>query len=136
MCRRYPRPTRRERADCAACHNQIDPLGFALENYDPTGVWRDKYENGRDVDASGLLFSKKTFDTAVDFKKLLLDERQRFVRGFAAHLMAYGLGRHLNPADSRGLDKIAAKALAGEDHMRSMIKMVAMSESFQYKNAM
>jgi hypothetical protein len=126
--------THRERADCAACHNQIDPLGFALENYDPTGVWRDKYPNGRDVDASGLLFSKKGFTTAVEFKKVLLAEKPRFVRGFAAHLMAYGLGRHLNPADSRGLDQIVTTALAGDDSMRSMIKMVATSESFQYKN--
>ena len=40
----------RKREDCASCHNQIDPLGFALENYGPTGQWRDKYQNGRAVD--------------------------------------------------------------------------------------
>ena len=45
----------RENPDCAGCHNRIDPLGFALENYDPTGLWRDYYENGRIVDAAGKL---------------------------------------------------------------------------------
>ncbi|MDH3585078.1 MAG: DUF1588 domain-containing protein, partial [Phycisphaerae bacterium] len=51
----------RKREDCASCHKQIDPLGFALENYGPTGVWRDKYENGREVDTSGSLFNRYEF---------------------------------------------------------------------------
>lgn len=124
----------RERADCAACHNQIDPLGFSLENYNPTGVWRDSYANGRKIDASGLLFNKKPFKSVVEFKKLLLEEKPRFVRGFAAHLMAYGLGRQLNAADSRALDDIAERVMAGEDSLRSVIRMVATSEPFMYKN--
>ena len=45
----------RKNPDCAGCHSKLDPLGFALENFDITGRWRDKYENGRDVDASGTL---------------------------------------------------------------------------------
>jgi hypothetical protein len=124
----------REREDCAACHNQIDPFGFALENYDPAGVWRTRYENGRNVDASGLLFNKKPFKTAIEFKKLLLEEKARFLRGFAAHLMVYGLGRQLNAADSRALDAISKQMLAGNDSLRSVIKMVASSEPFMYKN--
>ncbi|GIT29731.1 MAG: hypothetical protein Ct9H300mP1_17770 [Planctomycetaceae bacterium] len=48
----------RKRADCAGCHNKIDPFGFALENYGPTGIWRDKYENGRPGDVSGVLFNQ------------------------------------------------------------------------------
>ncbi|MFT5526903.1 MAG: hypothetical protein ACI9HK_004883, partial [Pirellulaceae bacterium] len=72
----------RKRADCAGCHNKIDPFGFALENYGPTGVWRDKYENGRDVDPSGVLFNQYEFKTVVEFKTLVLKEKQRFIRGF------------------------------------------------------
>ena len=124
----------RKRADCAACHNQIDPLGFALENYDPTGVWRDKYQNGREIDASGKLFNKSSFETAVEFKGLLQAERRRFTRGFAAHLLAYGLGRHVTAADSPALDAITERALSDGDNIRSLIKMVASSDPFLHKN--
>jgi len=124
----------RKRADCANCHNQIDPLGFALENYGPTGVWRDKYENGRDVDVSGKLYGQFEFDTLLEFKQLIVKQKHRFIRGFAAHLLSYGLGRELTPADSPALDAVTAKALAGQDNMRSVLKQVAMSEPFMHKN--
>ena len=124
----------RKRADCAGCHNKIDPLGFALENYGPTGVWRDKYENGREVDVSGVLFNQHQFKTLVEFKRLILQEKQRFIRGFVAHLLSYALGRKLGPADSPVLDAMTAKAMAGRDQMRAVVKSVAMSEPFLHKN--
>ncbi|MDA0590415.1 MAG: DUF1592 domain-containing protein [Planctomycetota bacterium] len=124
----------RKRADCAGCHNRIDPLGFALENYGPTGVWRDTYENGRDVDVSGILFNQHEFKTVVEFKSLLLKEKQRFVRGFVSHLLSYALGRDLGPADSPALDDMTAKAMTGQDQMRVVLKSVAMSEPFLHKN--
>ena len=68
---------------CMECHRRMDPLGFALENYGPTGVWRDKYENGRKVDPSGVLFNQHEFKTVVEFKQLILKQKQRFIRGFA-----------------------------------------------------
>ncbi|NQV23394.1 MAG: DUF1585 domain-containing protein, partial [Rhodopirellula sp.] len=112
----------------------IDPLGFALENYGPTGVWRDKYENGRDVDASGVLFNQHEFNNVVDFKRLILQEKHRFVRGFVSHLLSYALGRELGPADSPALDAMAARAMTGQDQMRAVLKSVAMSEPFLHKN--
>ncbi len=123
----------RQRKDCAGCHNQIDPFGFALENYSPTGVWRDTYENGRPVDSSGVLFNQYDFTTVVEFKKLLLQEKRRFIRGFTAHLLSYGLGRKLGPADSPALDEIADLAMEGEDEMRTLLKRVAMSAPFLHK---
>ena len=124
----------RQRADCAGCHNKIDPLGFALENYGPTGVWREKYENGRDVDVSGVLFNQHEFKTVVDFKRLVLLEKHRFIRGFVAHLLSYALGRALGPADSPALDDMTAKAMSGQDQMRAVLKSVAMSGPFLHRN--
>jgi hypothetical protein len=124
----------RKRADCASCHNKIDPLGFALENYGPTGVWRDKYENGRDVDVSGVLFKQHEFKTVVEFKQLILKEKQRFIRGFVSHLLSYALGRELGPADSPALDEMTATAMAGKDQMRAVLKSIAMSDPFLHKN--
>ncbi len=124
----------RKRADCAGCHNQIDPLGFALENYGPTGVWRDTYDNGREVDPGGVLFDQHEFKSVVEFKRLILQEKQRFIRGFVAHLLSYALARKLGPADSPALDDITAKAVAGEDQMRVVLRNVAMSEPFLHKS--
>jgi hypothetical protein len=124
----------RKRADCAGCHNTIDPLGFALENYGPTGIWRDKYENGREVDVSGVLFNQHEFNTVVEFKRLILLEKSRFIRGFVSHLLSYALGRELGPADSPALDDITAQAMAGKDQLRAVLKSVAMSEPFLHKN--
>lgn len=124
----------RKRADCAGCHDKIDPFGFALENYGPTGIWRDKYENGREVDVSGVLFNQHKFKTVVEFKRLILQEKQRFIRGFVSHLLTYALGRKLGPADSLALDDITAKAMAGKDQMRVVLRNIAMSEPFLHKN--
>ena len=126
----------RKREDCAGCHNKIDPLGFALENYGPTGVWRDKYGNGREVDVSGMLFNQHEFKTLVEFKQLILKEKHRFLRGFISHLLSYALGRDLGPADSPALDDMTAKAMKGQDQMRAVLKSIAMSEPFLHKNTL
>ena len=126
----------RKREDCAGCHNKIDPLGFALENYGPTGVWRDKYENGRAVDVSGVLFNQHEFKTLVEFKQLILKEKQRFMRGFISHLLSYALGRELGPVDSPILDNLASRAMAGQDQMRAVLKSIALSDPFLHKNTL
>jgi len=123
----------RKREDCAGCHNKIDPLGFALENFGPTGIWRDKYENGLPVDMSGELYRNK-FNTIEEFKQLLLKEKQRFLRGFVSHLFSYALGRELSPADSPAIDAITKKAMIGEDQMRTILKNISMSDPFLHKN--
>ncbi|MDA7510336.1 DUF1592 domain-containing protein [Verrucomicrobia bacterium] len=124
----------RKREDCAECHRQIDPLGFALENFGPVGEWREQYPNGREVDVSGHLFNQPDFATVPEFKQSILQERRRFIRGFTAHLFAFALGRDLGPADSPALDDIADRAMAGEDSLRTILKRIAMSEPFHHKN--
>ena len=121
----------RTRADCAACHRDIDPLGFALENYGPTGLWREQYENGREVDASGTLFNRHAFSDIRDFKDVLLREKRRFVRGFSGHLLSFALGRPLDAVDSQTLDEIADRALEGNDGLRDILKMVTLSDPFR-----
>ena len=67
----------RQRADCAGCHEQIDPLGFALENDGPTGLWRTAYDNERDIDMSGKLFGQHKFASVVEFKDAILQNKHR-----------------------------------------------------------
>ncbi len=123
----------RNRADCKSCHAKIDPLGFALENYGPTGKWRDSYKNGRKVDASGVLFNKHKFANIVEFKDAILAEKDRFTRGFSAHLLSFAQGRELNAADSPALDAIVRQTAAAGYRIRPLIKQIVLSEPFMHK---
>ena len=120
----------RDRPDCAGCHVKIDPLGFALENYGPTGLWRDKYSNGRDVDPGGTLFRKYEFKNIIEFKDALLAEKDRFTRAFAGHLLSFALGRGLVVADAPALDRIAAATIAKGYRMKALVREIALSEPF------
>ena len=121
----------RERADCAGCHEKLDPLGFALENFDPVGRWRQTYENGRDVDSSGKLFRTHEFTNVIEFKDAILKEKDRFVRALAGHLLAFALGRELSPSDSLALDEVVEKVKSEKYSMKSMIHAVVASKPFR-----
>jgi hypothetical protein len=123
----------RTQPDCAGCHAKIDPLGFALENYGPTGVWRDAYDNGRDVDASGELFGRYEFGDVVEFKDAILAEKERFARAFASHLLAFALGREVTVWDEPALDRIVQETADGGFRLRDMIEQVVLSEPFRTK---
>ena len=120
----------RERADCAGCHSKLDPLGFALENFDPVGRWRNHYENGRSVDASGVLFRKHSFNNVVEFKDAILSEKDRFTRAFAGHMLSYALGRGLTPVDAYALDGITAKTIADGFRLQTLLHEVVQSAPF------
>tara|TARA_B100001250_G_scaffold311407_2_gene273357 strand:- start:5325 stop:7388 length:2064 start_codon:yes stop_codon:yes gene_type:complete len=120
----------RERADCAGCHSKLDPLGFALENFDPVGRWRNHYENGRSVDASGVLFRKHSFNNVVEFKDAILSEKDRFTRAFAGHMLSYALGRGLTPIDAYALDRITAKTIADGFRLQTLLHEVVQSAPF------
>jgi len=123
----------RERSDCRGCHEQIDPLGFALENYSPVGKWREVYENGREVDVSGKLFGKHEFHTIVEFKDAILREEPRFARALAGHLLSFSLARELVPSDQIALDTIIKNSEAEEFRLQTILKQVILSQPFQAK---
>jgi hypothetical protein len=122
-----------ERADCAGCHAKIDPFGFALEHYDAVGRWRETYEKGQAIDCSGKLFNKRPFASIEEFKDGLLAEKDRFARAFAAHLLAYALGREVASADQPALDHIVRATAADGYRLRALMREIALSEPFQTK---
>jgi hypothetical protein len=124
----------RENPDCAGCHSRLDPLGFALENFDITGRWRDKYENGREVDSSGTLMKKHSFTDITAFKASLVKENRRFAKAFTAHLLRFALAKELSPADSLTIDKIVEKTEKEGFKLRSLMREVILSESFLQSN--
>lgn len=124
----------RERADCRGCHEQIDPLGFALENYDPVGVWRDEYDNGLPVDVSGELFREHKFADVAEFKAAILADKDRFCRALAGHLLSFALARELGPADQIALDEITAAVAADDYKMKTLIHQIILSGPFRAKS--
>src|SRR5690606_37878867 len=85
--------------NCAVCHNVIDPPGFALENFDAVGQWRDKTAEGLEIDASGVLANGTVIDGPAALRQALIQEPEIFAGTVTQKLLIYALGRGLTPQD-------------------------------------
>jgi hypothetical protein len=119
----------RDNPDCKSCHQAIDPLGFGLENFDAVGRWRTT-QNGNAVDASGTLPDGRSFTDPAGLKKLLLEEKELFIRNLVGRLLAYALGRELTPFDRPVIAEITAKVLADRGGVQTAFREVAKSYPF------
>ena len=117
-------------ATCAQCHNEIDPPGFALENYDAIGGWRDQYDRKLKVDASGKLPDGKTFASNAEFRKLVVAQDETFTRCLSRKLLTYAVGRKLNSSDRPSIDAIQREMKTPEAGLRDLIQAVVLSEMF------
>lgn len=117
-------------AQCAGCHQKIDPLGFALENFDLLGRWRENYRTGLKVDASGTLFGRHQFKDVVGLKDAILAEKDVFAKAFIGHLLSYALGRELTLADRLAVGEIAEASAAEGYLLRDVIKNIAIHPVF------
>ncbi len=120
------------RADpkCAQCHAKMDPYGFALENYDGFGAWRDQ-DNHEPIDASGSINGKK-FTTPKEFRAVLASRQDDFRRAFAEKLLSYALARGIEAFDQCAVDEIAAAVKTDGDRFSSVIMGLVQSYPFQH----
>lgn len=124
----------RSHASCAACHAKIDHFGIAWDNYDAIGQWRTREivakGTGEDplIDASGLMPDGRSFQDSVQFKRLLLEDRDQIGRAFIEHLCTYALRRVLTVDDQDDLKSIAAEAKKNEYRVRDIVRAVALSD--------
>jgi hypothetical protein len=121
----------RQNPACAACHNRIDPLGHALENFDPVGVWRT-VDEGAPIDASGALPGDRKFANPGEFKDALLARKDEFARGFAEHLLAYALNRKVEYYDMPAVRSIVERAAADDYRFSRFVAEVALSRPFRF----
>jgi hypothetical protein len=122
----------RNNESCASCHQTIDPPGFALENYDPVGVWRTGYGKGgrgAQVDPSGTTPEGGTFADLATWKQFYTRRADQLARGFATHFLTYATGAPPRFSDEAALDDIAQKTT----NLRSIIREVVLSEVFRVK---
>jgi hypothetical protein len=117
---------------CAACHARMDPLGFALENFDGVGKWRDLSEAGAPIDASGTLPDGTAFNGPAQFRRALLGRRDEFVATVAEKLLTYALGRGLEYYDAPAVRAIVRDA-APDYRWSSIILGIVRSLPFQMR---
>ena len=124
------------RADpvCAACHSRMDPLGFALENFDAVGRWRTT-DAGTPIDASGVLGDGTTFEGPAGLRQVLLDRPERFVGTVAERMLTYALGRGLEHYDGPALRKIVREAARDDYGWSALILATVKSTPFQMRKA-
>ena len=122
----------RRDAACAGCHSRIDPLGFALENYDVLGRWRTEAD-GAPVDAKGELTDGTKFDGAEELKTVLLSKKDLFIRNLTVKMLGYALGRGLRLEDSCTVDQIVARLKENDYKARTLIEEIVLSVPFRYQ---
>jgi len=115
---------------CAACHNRLDPIGLAFENFDAIGRWRDE-DNGKLIDASGTLPGGETLTGVADLRKVLLSRGDQFVETISGKVLTYALGRGLEPFDRPAVRAIAARTKAEGGTFHALIESVVLSETFR-----
>jgi hypothetical protein len=120
----------RANPSCASCHSAIDPLGFALENFDVIGGWRTVDESGRPVDASGQTLSGAKVEGLAGLRALLLEQPDQFPRTVTEKLLAYALGRPLEYSDRPAVRTIVREAAAHDYRWSSIILGITQSPTF------
>jgi hypothetical protein len=141
----------RDNAACASCHAQIDPPGFALENYDVIGGWRDRYRSigdgdpviidghrrrylhGPAVDAADVLLDGRRFKDIDEFKQLLLEDKDQLARALTEKLLTYATGSVPTTADRAEIDSIVGRLREQNYGLRSLIHEIVQSNVFQSK---
>jgi hypothetical protein len=141
----------RQNAACATCHVKIDPPGFALENFDVIGGWREHYRsvgsgepafvngrkmrylNGPHVDASDVLPDGRRFQNIDEYKQLMLDDKDQLARSLASKLLAYATGATPTTADNPEIDAIVSRIRDQDYGLRSLVHEVVQSQVFQHK---
>ena len=126
--------THRTNAICASCHSRMDPLGFALENYDAIGKWRTM-DGGFPVDSSGVLPGGKKFANSAEMRQILTERVPELTRTLTEKLLIYSLGRGLQRYDRPTVNGITKKVAASGYGFQTLVQEVVRSLPFQSRRA-
>lgn len=130
----------KENGDCAACHKKIDPPGFALENFDPSGRWRNHYgvkwkkkNHKRTIDTSNKMPDGQKFSNLAQFKTLVLKDQKKLATNVAEKMMICGTGAAIQFSDRDDIEACVSKTASKDYGFKSLIKEVIASELFTSK---
>lgn len=122
----------RQKAECASCHNRMDPLGFGLENFDGIGRWRES-DNGQPIDAEGKLPSGDQFSGPEELKTVILKRSGEFQKHFVRKLIGFAYGRELTKFDNCVVDQCLKKLKDNDLKAAVLIEEIALSFPFQHR---
>jgi hypothetical protein len=124
----------RKNPACASCHTMMDPIGFALENYDATGAWRNR-DSGSSIDTSGQLVDGTRLDGPSSLRKALVDHSDAFLSAFTRKLLTYALGRGVEYYDMPAVRAIDRAAAQNNDRFSAFVIGIVKSVPFQSRRA-
>ncbi|VTR94475.1 Uncharacterized protein OS=Singulisphaera acidiphila (strain ATCC BAA-1392 / DSM 18658 / VKM B-2454 / MOB10) GN=Sinac_5962 PE=4 SV=1: Cytochrome_CBB3: PSD3: PSD5: PSD4: PSCyt3: PSD2 [Gemmata massiliana] len=124
----------RANAVCASCHQRMDPIGFAFENFDAVGAWREK-DGKAAIDASGVLPDGRKFDGPNGLRKLMRADKTAFVKCVTEKLFTYALGRGLEDYDRRAVSAIVAATGKADDKFSALLTEIIKSDPFQKRTS-
>jgi hypothetical protein len=118
---------------CAVCHRIMDPLGFALENFDGLGKWRDTdgEEGTERIDSSGVLPDGTVFNGPVGLREIMVSRSDLFVENFTERLLTYALGRGVEQYDRPVIRKIVRETAVDDHRWSAIILAIIKSKPFQ-----
>ena len=122
----------RLKAECASCHDKVDPLGFGMENFDVLGRWRD-LDRGQPIDPKGTLPNGESFTGPSGLKSILMARKDEVIKHLVRKMTGYAYGRELNKFDNCVVDK-AMEALKANDYKPSvLVEHIAISFPFRHR---
>jgi mono/diheme cytochrome c family protein len=123
----------RKNPTCASCHRVIDPVGFALENFNSVGQWRNAGTDGAPLDTTGVLADGAKVDGPVALRNAILSRPDAFVSALTERMLIYALGRGIDPPDMPVVRRIVRKAAQNEYRFSSIIMGIVESAPFQMR---
>jgi hypothetical protein len=123
----------RSNAVCASCHRVIDPAGFALENFNSVGQWRNTSETGAALDTAGVLADGSKVNGPVALREAILRRPDAFATVLTERMMTYALGRGIEPSDMPVVRSIVKKAAVNNYRLSSIIQSIVESAPFQMR---
>ncbi|MBN38005.1 MAG: hypothetical protein CMI29_06005 [Opitutae bacterium] len=124
----------RKNEACYSCHAKIDPMGFAFENFDVVGRWRDRYKRAKDpIDTSATMANGQKIAGIVEFKRMLKERKELVVSCLTKKMLTYATGRHLESVDRGEVDRIVAEIGKKDNRLRDLIHLVVQSDVFLSK---
>jgi hypothetical protein len=123
----------RANAVCASCHRVIDPVGFALENFNPVGQWRATGEDGAPLDTGGVLADGSKVDGPAALREAILSRPEAFATVLTERMMTYALGRRVEPSDMPVVRRIVRAAARGNYQFGALVMGIVESAPFQMR---
>jgi hypothetical protein len=125
----------RKNPACAQCHARMDPIGFAFENYDAVGAWREK-DGEFPLETAGELPDKTTIQGPADLKEVLKGRKDQFTRCLTEKLLTYALGRGVEFYDRPVIDRIQANVAKGQYKFSTLVNEIVKSEPFRQRRGL